>query len=218
MSQMRDTTDHEILKGIIATESRLNKTDGFQGCVNCNDGGYYLQQYSKEVYCQYCEIKNFPERFRGCICCRLPLWESYLVICSVCQSGIDSHHQQELGISSSKMTYYWRYRTAWKDEYLENKMKFGDFIRYWEKPTITSSGDQLPRGDDLSHVSKPVNYFNILPTDNSRQVPLYCKRSEWPGFYMGNGIWNKLAYIPQSDENGITIEQPWRIFDETQYK
>ena len=85
----------------IVDRDRMNKTSGFEGCINfekgCEFGGYYLCTYSKEGLCKQCEIKQFPERFHGCLFCRgaLPL---ILYICLDCNAGFKNWVQEHTNI------------------------------------------------------------------------------------------------------------------------
>jgi len=56
-----------------AIRSRMNRTNGFEGCINqeqCGHHGFYSQEYSKEGLCDECECRQFPDRFVACPFCR----------------------------------------------------------------------------------------------------------------------------------------------------
>lgn len=165
--------------------AKKTKTHGFEGCSNCGDTGYYLQKYSRERFCGDCELQVFPERFYPCVCCRLP--SSGQFVCLKCNVGVTSHFIKSADTSlvqwhQNRQAQEWL-RTAPKNS------KPGDYIRHYIYETITSSGDVLPAGLQLEHV------------ENLGPLPRYSKH--WPGFYMGNGMWEKLFYLPTLDCNGI---------------
>lgn len=96
--------------------------------------------------------------------------------CSTCSTGVSEH---------LRGSYAWMKRHESK----EHGQK--DFIHSWEQSTICSNGDVLPPGFKLDHVMKQLS------------VPRFPQF--WPGFYMGNGVWEKLNYLPELDVNGIVI-------------
>lgn len=84
--------DSEINKLFFAEKCRKKGTHGFQGCVNfgkgCKESGYYLVTYSKEGLCHDCELKQFPERWYGCIFCRKAI--NFNNACHSCEQGFKS--------------------------------------------------------------------------------------------------------------------------------
>lgn len=82
--------DSELYKMAFAVESNKNKINGFEGCINwrkCKFEGFYLCTYSPEGLCGECEIKEFPDRFYGCLFCREPT--QYGQCCLDCESGFE---------------------------------------------------------------------------------------------------------------------------------
>src|SRR5580692_1829530 len=86
------TADNEYEKMIDAQQSKRKKKDGFEGCKRCGDRGYYLAKYSREGYCEICELECYPERFNPCACCRIPL--KGRMLCGVCSIGISKHFDE----------------------------------------------------------------------------------------------------------------------------
>jgi len=81
--------DNELEKITMSRQSRLNRSDGFQGCANlgkgCDFTGFYLCRYSLEGLCDDCEIKQHPERYHGCASCGHAIQYKYL--CTGCADG-----------------------------------------------------------------------------------------------------------------------------------
>lgn len=184
--------DGEWEKMLFAVHCREQKTHGFEGCKNCDYTGRYQATYSKEGFCSDCEMICFPERFFPCPCCRLPqrfkslcMWceekmRSYFVKCKIARDDPDAWSRfLKLGAIVSK--------------YRVKDCAAGHFIRSFYQPTITSTGDKLPPASQLPHV------------DTLGKVPFSLKH--WPGFYMGNGVWEKLTYLPELDDYGIAIKK-----------
>lgn len=77
---------------MIAESCKKSATGGFQGCKNypttCSFDGFYLAQYSPEGLCNNCELKEFPDRFHGCICCGYAI-DYHSHFCFDCKRGID---------------------------------------------------------------------------------------------------------------------------------
>jgi hypothetical protein len=173
-----------------AFHSREKGINGFEGCKRCGDGGFYLASYSKEGECSTCERITHPERFYPCPCCRLP--QKYQMLCLKCSSGISEYWDAKTGGGpSNKNPGDWKIFTDYMDWEREAGLftKAGDFISSYDHETITSIGDILPPAHTLEHVQK------------LGKIPQFTEH--WPGYYMGNGKWQILDYLPILDENGI---------------
>lgn len=62
-------------KEFAVLRARESRTHGFQGCVNqaiCGEHGFYGAVYSKEGFCDDCNLERFPSRFAACRFCRIP--------------------------------------------------------------------------------------------------------------------------------------------------
>jgi hypothetical protein len=83
------SSDSELRRMEIAIKYKNARTGGFQGCSNfgngCDFNGFYLAQYSPEGLCNNCELKQFPNRYRGCLFCGRAI--QYGLICHPCQDG-----------------------------------------------------------------------------------------------------------------------------------
>lgn len=84
------SSDSEIQKMNCADSCRRVGTGGFQGCANlgkgCDFRGFYLYRYSNEGLCDECELKTFPDRYKGCASCGKAV--KYTVFCRACQCGL----------------------------------------------------------------------------------------------------------------------------------
>lgn len=68
-------------------KSLESKTNGFEGCKNCDFAGFYGAIYSPEQFCGDCELKYYPERFNGCrFCGRAGKNRS---VCWTCELGVN---------------------------------------------------------------------------------------------------------------------------------
>ena len=87
-------TDSEWETMMVSEQSKRERSNGFEGCKRCGDGGFYLQTYSAEGYCRSCELACFPERFYPCVHCRvpLPLQMSRLACAGGCKLWIEETH------------------------------------------------------------------------------------------------------------------------------
>ena len=62
-------------KEFAVLNARNSRRDGFQGCANqatCGEHGFYGAAYSKEGFCDNCNLERFPSRFIACLFCRTP--------------------------------------------------------------------------------------------------------------------------------------------------
>lgn len=156
-------------------------------CKQCNQN---VSQISGDLFCMDCEVELFPERFFPCVCCRLPV--NTPSMCMNCHFGI---LQKLVGVMptivGSKEDNEWVRKRGVADNYSVESCARGDFIKSHTDPTHCSNGDILPPAKELQHVY-PDSRF-----------PLRCKG--WPGFYMGNGVWKKLDYLPTLDAYGVVV-------------
>lgn len=87
--------DSEDYKMLCAERCKKTRTGGFEGCSRCDYAGFYLCTYSRESYCDKCELECFPERFYPCPYCRKP-W-SMQMTCIGCSA------QNIIGFSSYEL-------------------------------------------------------------------------------------------------------------------
>jgi hypothetical protein len=153
--------------------SKTNRKDGFEGCINyhskknkCQDGGYYLCEYSPEGECTNCEHISHPERFTGCIFCRRPF--KYEGGCPKCNGEFQKYM---------------------KNIFLENKNDFSDkqiidqgSFQLYSKNTIEFHLKNTHRkiipdfsnkyGEWKGFVSEYTNgqYKHIIPTFTKEQI------------------------------------------------
>lgn len=97
----------EIQAEACARKSRVQKTNGFQGCRNkaqCGFEGFYLASYSIEGLCSECELEVHPERFGACISCRCPqktLLSPYYGLCFDCSIEVSRSLQEAVKLDDS---------------------------------------------------------------------------------------------------------------------
>lgn len=99
--------DSEWDKMLFAQKAGRERKHGFEGCKNygkeCDFTGFYLCRYSNEGLCSKCELKEFPERFHGCIFCRRP--QKYTSdVCLSCDRGFKKWLKYQSNFSTKK--YY----------------------------------------------------------------------------------------------------------------
>jgi hypothetical protein len=118
------------------------------------------------------------------------------MLCLACTTGLNKFIG-DTGCGTSeeakRQSQEWRRKRSMMEQYPVKDCAAGDFIRSFDLPTTCSNGDVLPPGSSLPHVTKLGS------------APRFCH--SWPGFYMGNGVWEKLTYMPQLDDYGIVIQQ-----------
>lgn len=158
--------DSEIQKMIYASHCKNSRSSGFQGCANlkkgCNFRGFYLCTYSEEGLCSDCELKTFPNRYKGCASCGKAV--RYSIFCHGCENGFkewlfDLFYNKNKNSKSTSSCF----AIKTKDE--------TDDWKLWSNIGIGTH----------CIVSK---YDPVLPVRHLNKGDMF--NDVWPGFHIGN--------------------------------
>ncbi|KKL83336.1 hypothetical protein LCGC14_1975760, partial [marine sediment metagenome] len=189
--------DSECDKMLSARRSAKNKKDGFQGCANlgkgCDFNGFYLCTYSPEGLCTHCEIKQFPERYRGCLFCRRPLKYD---CCLTCGSGFEEWIKKHTNIETDAKHYGYgqaQFRMCNKDDI--PKLNFIEMKRepFYKWPGFYIGDKQWTIPDIHIRTGEEITF------DNCHNVLERLLNKH------GINIYNDIQYVPKNMPND-TVE------------
>jgi hypothetical protein len=170
----------EYEKMAIATQFKVHRTGGFEGCANfgkgCDFGGYYLCKYSKEGLCMECELEKYPERFNGCRFCGKAGYSTFF--CRECKEGFKN----------------WMIKLFY-DNQKDNKIKMES-----KKDSLL---EIIKKGSYLMTCQHPEKLMHLRVKELTKLYDV------WPGFHLGNNkhlIPDPLELSKKIDISDITSE------------
>ena len=176
---------------VITSQSKTEKINGSQGCVNFGQGcdyvGFYLAKYSQEGLCFLCELKSFPDRFYGCVCCGRP------VRAKMVQGVFQGNN------STKKIIKHTLFCHSCKNQFSE--WLFDLFYNKNEQSKSTNSCFASRSNDETndwrlwSIIQKGTDRIvNHLSTDNFpiREYVEPRLNDSWPGFHIGENKYTDL--------------------------
>lgn len=176
--------DYHAIKTGIPRPEFSSPWDVRKRCPGCKAVCHFQDLDNERNLCDKCRKDLHAEDFYPCPCCRRR--QDGQMTCDMCETAImNSLGGKTDGCVTEEGWDTFVKAREWVEDYGPSHTQAGDYIRR------DAFADYPPKKD--AYPGSGLDFYNS---------------DYWPGFYMGNGKWEKLDYLPELDDRGVVIPKP----------